>query len=155
MTDKRLLEVYRQFRTSQEKYIYFLLAADASAIAYALNRAEGRSLSLFLIPWGIALLFWGLSFYFGCMHIMYLTSNLFANVNLIEVQQGEHPDAGQHPQVINAAAKGIQSAMEYNDDKATLFGRLNFILFIAGVIAYIVWQVLIMYLSTFCPTIVF
>lgn len=154
MTDNRLLEVYRQFRTSQEKYIYFLLAADASAIAYALNRAEGKSLTIFLIPWGLSLLLWGLSFIFGCTHIMYLTSNLFANVTLIEVQKGEHPDAGQNPQVINAASEGIRSAMDYNDKKSTLYGRLNFILFLAGIFAYIVWQVLDMYLSTFCPNIV-
>jgi hypothetical protein len=155
MTDNRLLEVYRQFRTSQEKYIYFLLAADASAIAYALNRAEGRLLTVFLVPWGLSLLFWGASFFFGCMHILYLTSNLYANINLIEVQKGEHPDAGQNPQLINAATKGIQSAMEYNDDKATLFGKLNFSLFLSGVVTYIIWQVLVMYLNTFLPNILY
>lgn len=153
MSEKRLLEIYRQLRITQEKYIYFLLAADASAIAYALNRAEGKELTLYLIPWGISLALWGLSFFFGCKHIMFVSSNLFANAELIKIQKGEHPKAGTHPQRIEAASEGIISAMESNNDKASLYGHLQFILFIAGIIAYIVWQLLDMYIYTFCPNI--
>ena len=59
MADDYLIGTYRQLRTSQDKYIYFMLAASASAVAYALNRAQDRPLSLNLIPWGLALLLWG------------------------------------------------------------------------------------------------
>jgi len=111
MSNNYILEAYRQLRVSQDKYIYFMLAAAASAIAYALTRAQDRLLSLFLIPWGVALLLWGLSFYFGCIHLMYVSSTLFANVELLKVQRGEHPEAGINPQIINAASEGIRSSI--------------------------------------------
>jgi hypothetical protein len=148
MADDYLLEGYRQLRTSQDKYVYFMLAASASAIAYALNQAQDRSLSLSLIPWGFALLLWALSFFFGCMHLIYIISILFANVNLIEVQRGIHPDVGMHPQVIEAALDGIRSGIESNNNKANRLGHLQFWFFILGVMDYIAWQVLEMYIRS-------
>jgi hypothetical protein len=148
MSDDLLIETYRQHRTSQDKYIYFMLAASASAIAYALNRAQDRSLSLILIPWGVALLLWGFSFYFGCMHLVYVNSTLFANIQLIRVQKGIHPGAGTDPQVIEAASDGIRSAMESNSNKANRLGHLQFWFFILGVLTYIAWQVSEMYVRS-------
>jgi hypothetical protein len=148
MSDDHLIEVYRRLNASQEKYVYFMLAASASAIAYALNRAQDRSLSTILIPWGLALLFWGLSFYFGCIHLAYVNSTLFANFELIRVQKGMHPEAGTHPQIIEAASDGIRSAIESNSKKANRQGHLQFWFFILGVLAYITWQILEMYVRS-------
>ncbi len=148
MADDYLVEAYRQLRASQEKYVYFMLAASASAIAYALNRAQDRSLSTILIPWGLALLLWGLSFYFGCIYLAYVNSTLFANVELIKVQKGIHPEAGTHPQIIEAASDGIRSAIESNSKKASRLGNSQFWFFILGVLAYIAWQILEMYIRS-------
>jgi hypothetical protein len=148
MADDYLIEAYRQLRTSQDKYVYFMLAASASAIAYALNRAQDRSLSLVLIPWGLALLLWGFSFYFGCIHLAFVNSTLFANIELIRVQRGTHPDAGTNPQIIEAASNGIRSAIEKNSNKANRLGHAQFWFFVLGVLAYITWQVLEMYLRS-------
>jgi hypothetical protein len=133
MSDERFLEIYRQFRSSQDKYVYFMLVAASSAIAFALTRAENRSLSLTLIPWGIALLVWGLSFFFGCMHLLYMSSNLSKNAFLIQVQQGEEPVIGENPILVEVASKRIEAAMERDNKRAT---------------SYITWQVLDMYLRT-------
>ena len=38
-------EVYRQFRTAQDKYTYFLLAAAGAGIALAVNQTQGADLS--------------------------------------------------------------------------------------------------------------
>ena len=103
MTDDYLIEMYRQLRTRQEKYVYFMLAASASAIAYALNRAQDRSLSFIHIPWGVALFLWGISFYFNYMHLEYVNSTLFANVEFVRIQKETHPEVGTNPQVIEAA----------------------------------------------------
>jgi hypothetical protein len=79
MNDDHLLEIYRQLRTSQDKYIYFLLAAAGAAVALALNRTQGAPLTFRLQPWGLALVLWGLSFFFRCRHLAYVSSTLFAN----------------------------------------------------------------------------
>lgn len=145
MSDDQLIEVYRQLRTAQDKYIYFLLAAAASAIALALNRTEHLPLSPTLIPWGLALLLWGMSFYFGCRHLAYVSSTLFANLELIRVQRGTHPQAGRNPQVIQAAAEGITSAIEFNSNRANRLAWLQFYFLVAGALAYIAWHLLQMY----------
>ena len=148
MSDDQSIEVYRQLRSAQDKYIYFLLAGAASAIALALSRTEDLPLSLALIPWGLALLLWGMSFYFGCRHLWYVSSTLFANLELLRVERGDHPDAGRNPQVIHAAAEGIKSAIEYNSNRASRLAWKQFYFFVAGAVAYIAWHLLQMYLAT-------
>ena len=142
MSDSAEHEVYRQHRNAQEKFIYFLLAITGSAIAYALNRAENQPLSIFLIPWGVAILLWGLSFFFGIRHIAYLTSNLYANFELIKVQKGQSKEAGNTPLLIEAAVEGINKAINANNDKAVLFAKLQVNLFMIGIFFYVVWQVI-------------
>ena len=148
MSDDRILEVYRQLRTSQDKYIYFLLAAAASAVALALNRTQDRQLTLLLLPWGLALVLWGFSFFFGCRHLAYVSLTLFANAELLRVQRGEHPKAGNHPGVIEAASEGLRSAIDYNSERASLLANFQFGFFIAGALAYVAWHVLEMYART-------
>ena len=148
MSEDQLLEVYRQLRVAQDKYIYFLLAAAASAIALALNRTEHLPLTPTLVPWGVALLLWAMSFYFGCRHLGYVSSTLFANLELLRVQRGTHPEAGRNPQVIRAASEGIASAIEYNSSRASRLAWLQFYFLVAGALAYIVWHLLQMYSRT-------
>ena len=148
MADDQLLEVYRQLRTSQDKYIYFLLAAAGAAIALALNRTQDRKLTLLLLPWGVALLLWGFSFVFGLRHLEYVNSTLFANADLLRVERGQHPKAGQAPEMINAASEVIRSAIDHNSDRASRFAKLQFRFFATGALAYVAWHVLEMYTQT-------
>ena len=142
MVEEKELEVYRQFRASQDKYTYFLLAVSGSAIAFALNRAEDRSISLYLIPWGIALLLWALSFYFGCQHLAFMGSTLYANFELLKVKSGTHPKVGSHPGKIEAASEGISDAIQKNGNKAASYRKLQFVFIILGVISYVIWQLI-------------
>jgi hypothetical protein len=126
-----------------------MLAAAGSAIAYALNRAEGMLLSCSLIPWGIALLLWGLSFYCGCRFLNFIGATLVANVELLRIQRGEHPKTGTQPQLMSAASDGIRSAVEDNIERASRLGHLQFWFFIAGILSYVIWQLIVMYIATF------
>lgn len=142
------LEVYRQLRTSQDKYTYFLLAAAASAVALAVSRTTGASISYWQTPLGLAVISWGLSFYFGCRHVAYVNSNLYANAHLLKVQSGMHPTAGRDPQMIAAAVEGITKAIESNAEVANRFGHWQFRLLILGAVFYIAWHVLEMVKTT-------
>jgi hypothetical protein len=148
MASDELLEIYRQLRTSQDKYIYFILAAAASAVAFALVRTQDLPLSFRLVPWGLALFLWGLSFFCGCQHLRYVSSTLFSNAELLRIQRGQHPQVGAHPEMIAAASEGIKSAMEYNSERANILAKRQFYLFIAGALAYVAWHVLQMYART-------
>ena len=82
MSNDLLKEVYQQFRTSQDKYSYFLLAAAGAAIGFALTQTQGKPLSWSQLPLALAVVCWGLSFYFGCYFIEHITSSLYANFDL-------------------------------------------------------------------------
>lgn len=140
------VEIYRQHRAAQEKYIYFLLAAVGAAIALALTQTQGAVLAWSQAPLGTAVLLWGLSFYFGCTHLGYVESTLYANMALLRVRAGEDPEIGLHPQMMAAASAGVRGAIRDNSNKAQLYARLQFGCFISGALAYIGWHVFEMWL---------
>lgn len=147
MAGEQELEIYRQFRTAQDKYGYFLLAAVGAAIGFALNQTNGKAISCSQIPLGVGLFFWSLSFYFGCKHLTYVSSNMYANLELLRVQKGKHPNAGNHPQVIKAASEGIREAIESNSKWSSRFANWQFRSFLLGSASYIGWHIWEMWLG--------
>lgn len=129
-----------------EKYVYFLLAGAGGAIALVINQTHDAKLSSSHALLGIAVLLWGLSFIFGCKHLAYVRSNLFANFDLLKVEGGQHPQTGNNLQMMQIASEGIRSAMEYNSNKSAMFARLQFQCLVAGAIAFVGWHTYMMYL---------
>jgi hypothetical protein len=145
-TAKAAKILFEAHRTAQEKYTYFLLAAAGAAIGFAATQTRDALLAWSQAPLALAILAWGLSFFFGCRQIRYVQSSLYANSELLRVQAGRHPKAGIHPDVIAAASAGISSAMESNAERASFFTRWQFNCLILGAIMYVGWHVLEMYL---------
>ena len=143
---EQTMEIYRQLRASQDKYVYFLLAAVGAAIAFALNQTQGLALTLSQIPLAISIAAWGLSFFCGCQNLGYTNSTLYANAEMLKIESGNHPEVGNHPQMVSAASQGIRTAIERNITQASKFGKLQFSLFVTGVISYVTWHTLEMWL---------
>ena len=97
---------------------------------------------------GFAVLMWGLSFYFGCRHLAYISSSLYSNAELLRVESGAHPEVGGHPQIVAAASAGIRRALESNADLANRLGLWQFRLLVAGAVVYVLWHIWLMYLRT-------
>jgi hypothetical protein len=138
--------IYTAHRTAQEKYAYFLLAAAGAAIALTVNRTQDTPLNSTHTLLGIAVLSWSLSFFFGCRHLNYVSSNLFANLGLITIQEGREPSVGTHPDYIQAASDGVREAMKFNSNRSSLFARLQFNFLVLGAVCYVSWHILGMYL---------
>jgi hypothetical protein len=145
MADETTREVYRALREAQGKQTYFLLAAAGAAIAFAVNQTQNTALAFSQVPLAAAVLSWALSFFFGCRHLAYVSSTLYANLELFRVESGQHPQV-QHPQMVAAASEGIRQAIESNSERANRFGHRQFMFLVAGAVLYIVWHVLEMYL---------
>jgi len=141
-------DLYKVLRDSQDKYTYFLLTGAGAGIAFAVNQTQGAKLGWSLAPLGVAVLCWGLSFFFGCRQIAYVNSTLYANSELLRVEAGEHPRAGSHPEVIAAASAGIRDAMEHNSKTANALGHLQFRALVAGGVLYVCWHVVTLYLRS-------
>lgn len=148
MQSENAREVYRQLRTTQDKYTYALLAATGAAIALAINQTQGATVAWSQVPLAGAVLCWGLSFFFGCRHVTYVSSTLYANAELFKVEDGMHPEVGNHPQMITAASEGIKDAVQYNSSRANIFARLQFGLLVIGAVLYVSWHVLEMILRS-------
>ena len=142
------LQLHTQLRTAQDKYTYFLLAVVAAAVAYAIKLTTDSTLSFSMVPLGLAILGWGLSFFFGCKQLRYVSSTIYANYELLRVQRGEHPQAGSNPQFIAAASEGIRQAIESNSDKISSFAKSQFRFLIAGSILFLDWHIIEMALKT-------
>jgi hypothetical protein len=145
MSEKEI-EIYRASRESQNKYTYFLLAAAGAAIALAVNQTHGARLAWSQAPLALGVLSWALSFLFGCRHVAYVNSTLYANFGLLKVESGQHPSVGIDPQRMAIAKEGIQQAIESNSKKANRFGHWQFRLLVTGAVFYIIWHVFEMYL---------
>ena len=142
MSNELKTHLSKQLVEAQTKYIYFLLAVAASAIALAIQRTTGRALTLNMIPLGIAVLSWSGSFFAGCRNRAYFSSTLYANAALIKAQEGTHPDVPNPPDAIAAAVNGIREAAENNSSMANFWGHLQFRLLIFGAICFLVWHII-------------
>ena len=148
MLDDQMKQIHRQLRTSQDKYTYFLLAVSASAIALSVQVTKGYILSVVLIPLGLAVFCWGISFYLGCKNVHYLNSTMYANLEYLKVQSGVHPVIGRTTEYRQAAAEGIRDAMTKNSEAANVYGRWQFLLIITGGGWYVVWHICEMVVRT-------
>lgn len=146
MTTDAELEIYRALRESQNKHTYFLLAVVGAAIALAVNQTQGASLSWSQLPLAAAVLAWALSFLFGCRNRAYVSSGLYTNAALFEVNAGRHKLAGINPEAIQVARETLHDIFEDQSSKANRFANLQFRFLITGAVLYVAWHVLEMYL---------
>ena len=146
MSDENIREIYKALREGQNKYTYFLLAASGAAIALAVNKTQTHTLELSHIPLAFAVLCWGTSFFCGCRNIQYICSTLYANGELLKIQNGLHPEYGNHPKMMQAASEGARQAIKNSSEEANKLGKWQFRLLISGAILFIFWHVLEMYL---------
>jgi len=148
MPDKEIIELHRQLRTVQDKYTYFLLAVVAAAVAFAVKLTIDSTLSFSMIPLGVAIIGWGLSFFCGCRQLNYVSSTIYANYELLRVQKGIHPEAGANTQIVAAASEGIRQAIESNSNKISFFAKWQFRFLIAGALFFVVWHIIEMIMRT-------
>jgi len=52
-----------------EKYVYYLLAINAACVGFSINLSKDLPLSYYVMPLGIAMLLWGISFSYGLIQI--------------------------------------------------------------------------------------
>ena len=120
----------------------------SAAVAFAVQKTDGLMLSWSMTPLGLAVLTWGISFYFGCKHLVWIQTALRANYGLLQLQVGAHPDQPEHPQHLEAAISGVNKALDFNIDKAQFYSVWQFRLLISGAVLFIVWHVLEMWVRT-------
>jgi hypothetical protein len=152
MANQDLMEIHKQHSAGQDKYTYFLLAVTASAVAFAVQKTSGLKITYSLVPLAFAVLLWGVSFFFGCKNLLWVSASISANYSLLQLHKGVHTDQPNHPQLLEAAIQGVRSAFESNVREAQFYGIWQFRLLIAGAIFFLAWHILEMVLRTCTKT---
>lgn len=141
--------IQQEFRDKQEKYVYYLIALSVSAIGFSVYKTEKLSLTFSQIPLAIAVLSWGLSIFCGLKFLKYTISNLYANNDYFKIVKGKHPDIGNQPELIKVGVESFREAMKTNGKTMKKYFRFQSYLFYSGIILFIVWHIIEMYLKTY------
>lgn len=139
-----IVELHKAVRDAGEKYVYFLLAAAGAAIAFAITQTQTALLTQSKIPLGLAVVSWGLSFYYGCRQTAQTNAILHANYQYLRAQAGNHPQLPPDPEVLEI----FSQTLEQLADKSGRYVRWQFRFLILGAVFYIGWHVLEMYIRT-------
>jgi len=132
-----------QLLTEQSKYVYFLLAAAVSGIAFAIQRTAGHPCGCWaLLYFGPAALAWVLSFAVGCWNRGFAMQTMWANVMLWKIKDGsfdnlpDDPDRlAWHEDFMRRVAEGAQS-------RATRWGKWQFQLLWVGGLLFLIGHIL-------------
>jgi hypothetical protein len=141
------IEIYRQQRQGQDKYIYFLLAAVGASIAFALNQTNDLALASSQWPLGVAIACWAISFLTGCSRLVTIEETLNLNAGLLRVQKGTH-ELLNHASEIPFAAKIMTDNLENVNRRANRRARWQYQFLVLGAAFYIGWHVHEMYLRS-------
>lgn len=148
MTTDAEIDIHRALRESQNKHTYFLLTVVGAAIALVVNQTQGALLNWSQLPLAAAVFAWALSFFFGCRNLSYVSSGLYTNAALFEVNDGRNKLAGTNPEAIQVARETLRAIFEDQSSNANRFANLQFRTLVTGVVLYVAWHVLEMYLRT-------
>ena len=78
---------------------YYLLAATGACIGFAINKTDEAVASWQQIPWGVAVICWALSLYFGS-RILIKETEYMAHVARVDMAlKGDDPNVQPDPQV--------------------------------------------------------
>jgi len=142
MTDQTDLELFRQHRAEQSRYVYFILAAAAGGIALAVRVTSDATLHWSLAPVGAAVACWGLSFFHGCRHLQSVQVLTRANAEMLQAARGEHPAAGMHPARRALAVGALNEVMERENTAVGRNYMWQFRYLVAGAVLFVGWHVL-------------
>lgn len=147
MASDNEMEIYKQHRASQDKYVYFLLAAAGASIAFALNQTKGLPLSTSQMPLALAIAAWGLSFTAGCARVAAVDLMLNLNQDLLRIQTGQH-ELLSHPNEIPVAIASVKEMLERANRRSVRSLKWQYRFLICGAVSYIGWHIYEMYLRS-------
>ncbi len=140
------LELAKESKTSQQKYIYFLLAVAASAIGFAVTQSKIEPLAINHIPLGVSVSLWAISFYSGLQCIEYQISSSHLNWMYLASKRDASQVLGEGAEELISKIKVMtETGLEAKSEKMNMYGKRQSISLLVGALFYICWHILKMY----------
>jgi hypothetical protein len=145
MSEKNF-ELFKAHRDGQDKIAYFLLTASGAGIGFAVTQTKDAWIGYSQIPLGLAIICWGLSFFFGCRYLRKVNNLLGSNYRFVTIKDKREIAAAD-----SYAMQSIQTEMYKQNPKVAFASKAQFNLIIAGALFFLAWHVLEMYLRASSP----
>ena len=139
--------IQQEFRSKQEKYVYYIIAVSVSCIGFSVYKTENTSLSLIQIPLALSVLFWMLSVFFGLTFMKYVISGLYDNNSYIDIMNGKNPKTINLPNIEKISTESYIKHLEKNNKIMSKYFRYQGISFYLGIILFLIWHIIEMYLK--------
>ena len=133
-------EVWKLFRTQQEKYVYYLLSLSVAAIGFAVTQTNSDELKLTHIILLFAAILWLISIYNGLKWVKWSLSTLNANFEMLRVKSGYFVEILPTPSHTQAAVGGIKQAIDSNSKVIRKSFNIQSNTFYWGVGIFILWH---------------
>ena len=133
-----------QLKESQSKYAYHIMALNAAAIAYGVNTSIGLNITNQILPLGIAVFLWLLSLYAGLKYLQFSQTHDYLNIQLIDMETGQHQLTGRYPEKIQIGTTSINDFMKTASRKTSFYGKMQDWCLYLGTISFIIWRVFVM-----------
>jgi uncharacterized membrane protein len=135
---------FEEFNTLQNQYTYFIMAIDASAIAYSVQKIDQRVFAWSLLPLGLALIFWGISFFSGLRF-----NQCKKEISVLELENLDLIDEEKETSALNSKKdKLLNQAKQIQTKMYRYYNFMNYGL-MGGIILFVVWTLIEMGIRTF------
>ena len=141
MTDGPVKDLYLLHRAGQDKYTYFLLAAAASGLGFAIQKSENLPLDVTMVLLAAAALAWLGSFYCGVRNVSKVLTALGGNYGLLQLKSGRHENQPPDADSTTGAIQGIMRVIDISANQARHYANWQFGLLVAGAVLFLGWHV--------------
>jgi hypothetical protein len=140
-------QIIKEHKERQEKFVYYLIALAVSCLGFAVYNTLDAKLKLIQIPLGLAVLSWGISVFCGIKFLKVALALLYDNSRYFDVKNGQDSEIGNEPASISYALSIMKPILEKKAKGTSVYFDWQIRLFYAGIMFFIVWRVLEMYLA--------
>lgn len=148
MSSDAEMELFKIMQEMRQKYTYFLLAGVAACVGFAVTQTKDAQVSVQMIPLGVAVFCWALSFYFGCRYLHKRSVAIGANIEVLKLRGGRNPMAGRNVEKIAIGLDVMEPNYKMANNQGTFAYRWQFRFFAAAGLAFLVWHILEMWQRT-------
>lgn len=145
----REFELVKISNAAQDKITYFLMAAAASGIGFAISQTKTEALVLHHLIWLFAVLVWSVSFWAGIRLTMNGNSVKFKNVGYVrslnELENFEETEAKELESLTHTK---FNESFEMHQTRMGFWGTLQMYTLLLGALVYISWHLVRMCLQT-------
>lgn len=133
-------DVAKAYNDGLAQFSYFLTAAAGAAIGYTINKLDGQTPTLMMLPGIVALICWLASFISGATYVTAGIQTLGSQHILMQLNEGVHPKQPPNQTLLAVAKDVTAEAIQRKLVKVQLAYRVQQATLYLGLFAFVSWR---------------